>query len=333
MCTAGTADLAAQMVVEGKRKAVVEIEVGNGGDWGSRHGDKVFMKNLGTLVGETLFKQFKAEHPADWFEIQLNFDRAKSSVEPGEEHIVMALPPLFVEFMIKHGKELWEIIHRQGAPYGFSEIRRKLRINKDTIDSYYQPVIEKIVDSAVSMLKGKRLKDSDLREIFLVGGFGHSERLQACIKDACHNKRISVPTDAKAAVIKGAIQYALNPSIITFIATKTYGIGTYSKFDAQKHDKSKKVTISGETLCKDLFIPFINKNEPIRPDVIGHACVNPVDPEATFVDVEFYSMDRAKLPDEVIIGYFYFNFLIFLSISLPLITDKYIRYDVYYYGN
>ena len=93
--------------------------------------------------------------------------------------------------------------------------------------------------------------------------------------------------------------FGLDPLRITRIARKTYGIQTYSVFDPAKHRSSKQHQQGDEILCKDLFLPFVQKEEEIAPGTHGTIVVSPVAAKASFVDVAFYTMDREKSPDEV----------------------------------
>ena len=111
--------------------------------------------------------------------------------------------------------------------------------------------------------------------------------------------QISVPIDARAAVVQGAVIYGHNPDIITRVAKKTYGVATYSDFKPDRHSAVKRTAIGSKVLCKDLFLPFCQMGEELPQGKHGEMFADPVNQHATSITVDFYYLDRSTDPNEV----------------------------------
>ena len=74
----------------------------------------------------------------------------------------------------------------------------------------------------------------------MVGGFSESEVVQDAVRSAFRDCRIVIPQEAGLAVLKGAVQFGHDPSIIAArVAKFTYGIGSTVPFDPEVHDPGK----------------------------------------------------------------------------------------------
>ena len=249
------------------------------------------------IIGPDHVAEFIKQNPEEWYDIQLSFEQAKANAKPEATTISFKLPlPLF-EFMTERKMNLQDTINGQSGR-GVSVKKGRLIIKMDTMRSLFEPTIRQIIDKTTEMLNCD-LQEVDFNEIFLVGGFASSTLLQSQMKLKFPNKRLSVPKDAQAAVVKGAVIYGCNPSKITRIAKKTYGVKTFGDFVPENHSERKKIRLAGDTLCQDLFMPVVQKAEVLEPGTHGYVIVNPVVPHAKFVDVEFYCMDRKKSTEEV----------------------------------
>jgi hypothetical protein len=62
------------------------------------------------------------------------------------------------------------------------------------------------------------------------------------------------PSDAVAAVLKGAVMYGHNPELISErICPRTYGITVNVPFDDRKHPRRLKTFSNGRYVCTDVF--------------------------------------------------------------------------------
>ena len=82
----------------------------------------------------------------------------------------------------------------------------------------------------------------DVSNIVLVGGYAESKLLQDCIKSKFSSKTVIIPNQPGLAVLKGAVIFGHDPSIIAErICRYTYGIGCSLPFDDKFHEESNQV--------------------------------------------------------------------------------------------
>ena len=182
---------------------VKEIAIATGGDWGGRHADRKFTELFTRIVGEDIMAEFSQRHPEDWYEIQLNFEQAKCDAEADETSIEFNLPQPLFKFIEDKDMELEDVINKDSAEHGLKVSGGLLTISLDTINSFHEESVAHIIDKTRELLESDNLIDSDLREIFLVGGFASCDLLQSRMREEFPEMRISVPEDAQAAVVKG----------------------------------------------------------------------------------------------------------------------------------
>lgn len=102
------------------------------------------------------------------------------------------------------------------------------------MQSFFQPLFEKIEKKVADLLKDARNTGSPVNFVFMVGGFSESPYLKVNIKSKFEVDGLSilVPKRPQVSVIRGACMFGLNPrSITSRISKKTYGINTLTTFD------------------------------------------------------------------------------------------------------
>ena len=204
--TAGTVDFTAQEVLEHKR--VREISIASGGDWGGRHVDQRFMSLMKRALGQDFIDDFAKQYPVVWYDLQLDFEKAKASADPDKNSISLALPIAMERHMRKVKKEeLSEYINKNTNNHGLSENDGSLLIAHNSVDDMFTPSIDKIVDETKRLVKTKELKG--LNFIYLVGGFASSKMLYSKMnqKQVLGKARLAVPPEARTAVVKVKARY------------------------------------------------------------------------------------------------------------------------------
>ena len=73
----------------------------------------------------------------------------------------------------------------------------------------------------------------------MVGGYSESVILQTFIRETCKDKTVIIPANAGLAVLKGAVLYGHDPSVIAERKCRfIYGTACSLQFDETKHKKS-----------------------------------------------------------------------------------------------
>jgi hypothetical protein len=72
------------------------------------------------------------------------------------------------------------------------------------------------------------------------------------------------PSDAVAAILKGAVMFGHNQELISErICPRTYGISVSAPFDNRKHPNKLKAFSNGKYVCTDVFQVIVRLGEPL----------------------------------------------------------------------
>jgi hypothetical protein len=128
-----------------------------------------------------------------------------------------------------------------------------------------------------------------------VGGFNQSERLQKAItKHFKENVKIIIPSECNLAVVKGAVLFGHDPTIIhSRVSDKTYGVETCPIFNPSCHHVSKKSRIGDKNICKDVYTKFVSKGQHIPIGYSQTLIFNPVHKEQDKAEVVIYSSEMS----------------------------------------
>ncbi|EMR81826.1 putative hsp70 protein [Botrytis cinerea BcDW1] len=152
-------------------------------------------------------------------------------------------------------------------------------VEHDDLKKIFDPLItdiERLVDEQVNLVKVKRMsedhpKATEIKGIFLVGGFGSSGYLKSRI-GACHPTiQIIQPHDAWSAIVRGAVLSGLprktgGISIISTQSTRHYGVVGRSLYDEEKdRGRPKTVDCYGDTRTSTMTW-YIHRGEDLGRD-------------------------------------------------------------------
>ncbi|KAM0151655.1 hypothetical protein ACHAPG_008112 [Botrytis cinerea] len=152
-------------------------------------------------------------------------------------------------------------------------------VEHDDLKKIFDPLItdiERLVDEQVNLVKVKRMsedhpKATEIKGIFLVGGFGSSGYLKSRI-GACHPTiQIIQPHDAWSAIVRGAVLSGLprktgGISIISTQSTRHYGVVGRSLYDEEKdRGRPKTVDCYGDTRTSTMTW-YIHRGEDLKRD-------------------------------------------------------------------
>lgn len=117
----------------------------------------------------------------------------------------------------------------------------------------FEPVLDGIITHLSNLFA--RVELSEVKFVFLVGGFADSLLLQDRIKKHFYKSfHIIVPQNASLAVFQGAVMFGQKPHVFdSRIMTSTYGIRLHRLFLDGLHPQSKKEIVNGIPSCKDVL--------------------------------------------------------------------------------
>ncbi|XP_063447154.1 heat shock 70 kDa protein 12A-like [Mytilus trossulus] len=259
----GTVDISAQQVLENGEVKIIHKECG--GPWGGECINQQFVKMLKELFGNEVMKQFKRNNGEDLLQLLRDFEVKKRNYRvEGKESVTIRMPFSLTElFLDIEGSDVATkiAISRFNATVRLK--RDKLSIAGSLVETFFSETIKMIIDEVVSILKHERC--SDVSAIMMAGGFSEADTLQHAIKRQFQSLEVFIPLDGSLAVLKGAVIYGHNPSIVSSrVCNYTYGIACSKIFDPSTHDPDKKWFLDGRELCKHLFEVLFEIDEEVH---------------------------------------------------------------------
>ncbi|XP_060592446.1 heat shock 70 kDa protein 12A-like isoform X2 [Ruditapes philippinarum] len=233
-----------------------ELYKANGGNWGGTFIDKAFRNLLADIVGNDVMDNFQATQMMDYIDLFREFEGKKRNFKNEMTGKITFKVPLALaeEFKQKKGKEIKDHIKNnpmyENSIYMFGE---RLRIEAHVAKGLYADACNSVAEHLKTLFTEDQVKD--VPTILMVGGFSESPMLQDVIKRTMPDKTIIIPADPGLAVLKGAVIFGHDPSVIQERRCRyTYGVRSSHRFNERIHPESKKfVDDDGDILCSDIF--------------------------------------------------------------------------------
>ena len=146
----------------------------------------------------------------------------------------------------------------------------------ELIGTFFRPVMDMILDELNTLVAMPGLKN--LNYLLLVGGFAESDVLRHEVRRVTkkHGIRLVVPKHAAQVVQRGAVEYGLDPEIVsTRRCRQTIGIKVTMRLkdmpdpemeELQKHQFYDEA--SGETVIREVFHPYVKKGQEIESSMV-----------------------------------------------------------------
>ncbi|WAQ99529.1 HS12A-like protein [Mya arenaria] len=306
----GTVDVTVHEVLPNGR--LKELYTATGGKWGGMVVNKKFWSFIAELVGDQVFESFVNNNKDDYFDLLDDFESKKRVADPGSTStITIKIPTTLQEqFRKVFKRELGEKVSEVRYENKVRLLGDKLRIDAKQFISFFDEAVGDIVAHVKELLES--LSDINIRTIIMVGGFSESPVLQNAIRDAFHpGREIIIPQDASLCVMKGAVLFGHQPSMIAERKARfTFGFAMVKHFKRAEHPKERKIEIDGEAVCNDLFDKHVEIGETVKyGETQAEKCYFPMSPNDTVFPVAlFRSTDpNPKFVDERscdCVGYF-----------------------------
>ncbi|XP_022321480.2 heat shock 70 kDa protein 12A-like isoform X1 [Crassostrea virginica] len=238
----GTIDITVHEV-KGKGK-LQELSRASGGDWGGITVDRTFRKMLTDIVGVKFLDDYCNENTSEYIELFKDFEvkkRQKIDESSQSGRVTLKISSTFLE---KYEQVYGKDISRRTKETKYADSLKwegdKMRMKKELFQSFFKPSCDEIVNHVGKLLADPKVVGTNV--ILMVGGFSESEIVQNAVRSAFPKCRVVIPQEAGLAVLKGAVQFGHNPSIIAARVVKfTYGIECTVPFDPAVHDPGKKM--------------------------------------------------------------------------------------------
>ena len=262
-CGGGTVDLTVHEMEDGG--TLKELYKASGGAWGAMGVDKEFENLLVRVFGIDFIVSFKNTKPAGWVDLMIAFEAKKRTASPSKSTpLNISLPFSFIEHYSKLKQSTVENAIKKFSNKDVKwSTQGMLRLSPAAMHALFEPVMKEIIRHVTELLKRPEL--SNIKFMFLVGGFAESPLLQNEIRKAFSSQvRVIIPQDVGLTILKGAVMFGLDPTVVRVRRSAlTYGVGVLNKFVAGKHPPEKRTMKDGVEWCTDIFDTFVTVDQSI----------------------------------------------------------------------
>ena len=305
-CGGGTIDIAYHGVehCEDGKFVVNELISPSGGPYGGTCVDDEFEKLLEPVFGRQLqqpfFEQLKIKYPAAWLNFRRQLDERKTVLDKKEDDdavwfdITMQFSRACTHIT---GKDAFCLLTDSCVDGITLSTTDQMQVRADLIKALYHSSVDAICKCLNEDLDEPPL--SKVSALYMVGSFSKSNFLLQSVRQKINSsvppEHIINPPDSSVAIVKGAVMYGINPSIIQErVAARSYGLCVLREFNSAIHPKSKAVFYSGVKWCEGIYDEFLqcgqrvsNSGEPIRRRHV------PVMSDQTNMHIQVYSAPQA----------------------------------------
>ncbi|XP_061819892.1 heat shock 70 kDa protein 12A isoform X4 [Nerophis lumbriciformis] len=295
-CGGGTVDLTVHQIrlPEGHLK---ELYKASGGPYGSLGIDYEFEKLLCKIFGQDFIDQFKIKRPAAWVDLMIAFESRKRAAAPGRTNpLNINLPFSFIDYYKKfRGHSVEHALRKSNVDFVKWSSQGMLRMSPDAMNSLFKPTIEHIIQHLNELFEKPEV--SNIKFLFLVGGFAESPLLQQAVQNMLQGRsRIIIPHDVGLTILKGAVLFGLDPSIIKVRRSPlTYGVGVLNRFVEGKHPSEKLLVKDGTRWCTDVFDTFISADQSVALGELVKRSYTPAKPSQQVIVIHVYCSEKEKV--------------------------------------
>lgn len=305
-CGGGTVDIVYHSLAESENNAegqtfiVREIVPPSGGPYGGTLADTAFQQLLEPVFqrGQSLsfFEMLKKTHTAVWLSLMKQLEERKNFLDHkrDEDKVLFDLSIPFNKACQQiTGRDVLSLLEdSQVEGIGLSATGQ-LEVQAKLIKGLYTSSVNEICTCLKNDLKEGPA--SKVGTLYMVGTFSTSRYLLDAVKDEVAllvpKERVINPPESSLAIVKGAVMYGINPSIVQErVAARSYGLRVLDEFDSTKHPQAKAKFYNGKKYCCDVYREFVANRQKIRNtgEVIKRTYV-PVEPDQTSLCLGVYS--------------------------------------------
>ncbi|RXN29852.1 heat shock 70 kDa 12A-like isoform X2 [Labeo rohita] len=295
-CGGGTVDLTVHQIrmPEGHLK---ELYKASGGPYGSIGIDYEFEKLLCKIFGQDFIDQFKIKRPAAWVDLMIAFESRKRAAAPDRSNpLNINLPFSFIDYYKKfRGHSVEHALRKSNVDFVKWSSQGMLRMSPDAMNALFKPTIDHIIQHLTELFD--RPEVTDIKFLFLVGGFAESPLLQQAVQNMLQGRsRIIIPHDVGLTILKGAVLFGLDPSVIKVRRSPlTYGVGVLNRFIEGKHPPEKMLVKDGTRWCTDVFDTFISADQSVALGETVKRSYTPAKPSQQVIVIHVYCSEKESV--------------------------------------
>ncbi|KAF7727817.1 hypothetical protein EC973_007048 [Apophysomyces ossiformis] len=139
-----------------------------------------------------------------------------------------------------------------------------------SVEELKEKVFEPVIQDVIGCIHKQKQQTTNLKAIFMVGGFGSSHYLYHRVSEEFKAEGIKVitPHRAELAVSRGAVYFGMNPrKVTTRVPRYWYGIDiTHTFEEGVDPPEFKIIKPDGSIRCDNRFSVFVRRGEPLDID-------------------------------------------------------------------
>ena len=218
--------------------------------------------------GQEAFDEFTKKEVLDYCDLMREFEVKKRSqtVQVRTKSVTLRVP-ISLRNLSQANQDKARSVREEEDFNSVTLEHDTIRLNHERFRQFFQTSTENIISHVQQLIDNDELKD--VSTIVLVGGYAESKFLQDFIKSKFSSKTVIIPNQPGLAVLKGAVIFGHDPSIIAErICRYTYGIGCSLPFDDKFHEESTKYTSDfGSILAQNCFDIHCKVGQNVKTDV------------------------------------------------------------------
>lgn len=235
----GTVDFAYQLALA--KGCSEDIMAPDGVRFGGNAVRVNFEQLLCKIFGETFLSDLLNADPTAWEELMGNFGLAKRNMKEITDPLIVQVPasvPILYDKI--HGPGEFEKVANSKTEYfdfPNGTYLGRLVLKPDVAKKLFADAAVHTVDHADDQVRVLKGKGSNLKYVYLVGGFAQSLVMKEMLKERLPSDiKLAIPAEPAGCVLRGAVMYGLQPKLIqTLKLRNSYALGIYKNFNSAIH--------------------------------------------------------------------------------------------------
>jgi molecular chaperone DnaK (HSP70) len=291
----GTADITVHENLGSGR--LRELHAATGGACGGTAVDREYRNMLTKVLGAEVIIRLAKDETDAYLEVLRAFESAKRLIKPDTEGWTkVSIPYATINDLCEeiHGQKIEDLFQKSSYAEKVIIKKDKMYIDASTLKKFFQPATEELVVHIKQIIENPKAKD--ITKVLLVGGCAESKIFQNAVSQAIPNVHMIVPEEAELAVLKGAVIFGHNPTVIkSRILRYTYGTEVTPDFIRGVHPRCRLERICGINRCLGVFNTILSAGTEVEFGQKISQLFLTTTPFQVAIDLSIYSSPKERV--------------------------------------
>lgn len=233
-----------------ENKTLKQVHQSFGGPWGGNVINEKIWEIMINIFGNEIIDEFK-KVTADFMEMESTIEKCKRDITRGRRLMIPIFPSLADICKTVKGESYTSVINNS-KKYDSIRVRTgRLTLEPCLVEEIYDLTLTNLYTAVDKVLCNPNT--AGIRDIILVGGFAQTDIILKAFEEKFSQYKVIIPLDPALAVLKGAVMFGQDISIIfSRITANTYGFDV-TRYFKDGDPRSKKKKIDHTFYCVDIF--------------------------------------------------------------------------------